>query len=224
MKYRCHEEWRDDPYHDWDFDNDGYPGGFVYGDDVYIDDYYMYERWKPIKGFENNYWVSDMGRVWSIKSQHFLRVKPMDKHGHLGVCLYLNGVAHYRYIHRLVAEAFLQNPNRYPIVRHIYDQPDCNTADDIIWGTQQDNFFDSVRNGRAYIPSDADREKGFEKVRTPIRAVNLKTGEQFIFKGQGEAGRFLGIPQANIWKVLNNQRYSAGGYIFEYLNRGGYYD
>ena len=223
MRYRCHEEWRDDPYHDYDWGNDGYPGEFVYGDLLYIDEYYMDERWKPVKGFENNYWVSDMARVWSVKSQQFLRVKPMDKHGHLGVCLHVNGRAYYRYIHRLVAEAFLPNPHNYPVVRHVDDCPRFNTADDIIWGTQRDNFYDSIRNGRAYIPSNEDREKGHEKTRTPICAINLQTGDRFEFRGQGEAERILNIPQANIWKVLNKQRRSAGGYYFEYLNRGKRY-
>ena len=39
MRYRCYEEWRDDPYHDWDLDNDGYPGEFVYGDLIYDDEF-----------------------------------------------------------------------------------------------------------------------------------------------------------------------------------------
>lgn len=213
----------DDP-HDWNIN--GWPGEFIYGDDVYIDDGYMEERWKPIDGFEGEYWVSNFARVWSVKSQRFLKVKPMDNHGHLGVCLHSNGEKYYRYIHRLVAEAFIPNHKKLPIVRHLYDNPEENTYLDLAWGTQKDNMYDAIRNNKAYRITEEDREKGLEGLRTPIRAINLDTGDILIFKGQGEASRVLGIPQANIWKVLNNQRKHAKRYKFEYIERGediGYY-
>lgn len=207
-------------YECMDWDSDGFPGEFIFGDQMYIDDYYMEERWKPIDGFRSEYWVSNKSRVWSMKNRQFLKLKPMDKHGHLGVCLTLNGRRYYEYIHRLVADAFIPNPHNYPVVRHLYDNPEYNEVEDLAWGTQRDNMYDAIRNGRAYMLTDEDREKGFEQSRTPIKAINLSTGEELIFRGQGEAARILGIPQANIWKVLNHQRPRAQGYVFEYLKRG----
>lgn len=210
--------------HDWDIE--GWPGECVYGDNVYVDDYYMGEKWKPIKHFENEYWVSNMARVWSVKTQRFMKLKPLDDHGHLGVCLTSGGERYYRYIHRLVAEAFIPNPNNLPVVRHIYDEPMCNEVEDIAWGTQRDNIYDAIKNKKAYVLSEADREKGFEKCRTPIRATNILTGDVFTFRGQGEAARILGIPQANIWKVLNGLRPHAHNFTFEYLKKevcDGYY-
>lgn len=212
----------EDRYECMDWDTDGYPGEFIYGDYMYIDDYYMEERWKPIDGFRMEYWVSNLARVWSMKNRQFLKLKRMDRHGHLGVCLHLDGFKYYEYIHILVAEAFIPNTHNYPIVRHLYDNPNYNTVYDITWGTQRDNMHDAIRNGRAYRLTDEDREKGFEKSRTPIRAINMTTGDILSFRGQGEASRILGIPQANIWKVLNHQRPRAQGYTFEYMNRGEY--
>lgn len=220
MRRYYNESRRENPYYDYDWDNDGYPGEFVYGEDAYVDDYYMDERWKPIRGFEREYWVSNLARVYSVKSRSFLKVKPMDDHGHLGVCLYHNGIRYYRYIHRLVAEAFIPNTKKYPIVRHINDNPEFNTIDDIDWGTQRDNIHDAIRNGTAYIPTDIDREKSCARVRLPITAINVITGDVLYFDSQTEAARVLKIPQANIWKVLNGQRRSAGKYIFEYHNGG----
>lgn len=217
----------DNPYKDYDYGNDGCPGEFIYGDDVYIDDYYMGELWKPIAGFEGLYWVSDMGRVWSEKKNWFLTIKPLDNHGHLGVCLYKNGKGYYRYIHRLVAEAFIPNPDNHPIVRHYDDVPSYNTVGDLRWGTHRDNAFDSIRNGTAYLWTKEDRQRSIEATRTPIIATNLSTGERILFKSQNEAGRVLGIPQANIWKVLNHERPRAQGYTFDYISRedelNGYY-
>ena len=212
----------DNPYKDYDWDYYGYPGEYVFGDDAYIEDCYLDERWKPINGFCRKYWISNFGRVWSTRSQSFLKVKPMDDHGHLGVCLYADGERYYRYIHRLVAEEFIPNPNRYPIVRHIDDIPYYNTVEDLMWGTQRDNFYDSVKNGRAYIPTDEDRRKGNLDRMTPLIAINLTSGEKLYFESQGEASRALNIQQSNIWKVLNGVRRSAGNYTFKYGNRGDY--
>lgn len=195
------------------YNNDYLIGEQVYGDDVYVDDYYMEERWAFIPGAPG-YLVSDMARVWSVKSQSFVKVKPLDNHGHLGVCLYVNGRRIYRYIHRLVAEAFIPNPHNYPIVRHLLDEPRFNSYDELAWGTQRDNAIDAVRNGKNHVITPEERRKGYVDRMTHVEAINKDTGHVLYFESQCEASRVLGIPQANIWKVLRGQRPYAGGYIF----------
>ena len=189
-------------------------GRFVYGDDVYVDDGYMDEEWEYIDGFPD-YMISNKARVWSIKTQRFLTVKPMDDHGHLGVCLYKDGNRYYKYIHRLVAEAFIPNPNDLPIVRHLYDDPSQNEYKDLSWGTQKDNIHDCIKNGRAYFLTSKDRYKGNKDRMMAIIAINVKTGEQKTFESQNEASRSLKIPQANIYKVIHGKRHTAGGYLFK---------
>ena len=194
-------------------------GELVYGDNIYIPEEYMDEKWWYINSCPG-YMISDCGRVWSEKSQQFIKPKPMDKHGHLGVCLLINGKRCYKYVHRLIAEAFIPNPNNYPIVRHLNDNPYDNELDNLDWGTQKDNYNDCKRNGHTYIPTDNDREMGFRKIRKPIVAIDIESGKIMKFKGQQEASRILGIQQANIWKVLNGKRSSTCGYRFEYLKEG----
>lgn len=196
-------------------------GEYIYGDDVYIPEEYMDEKWWYIHGYPG-YMISDYGRIWSEKSHIFLKPKPLDNHGHIGVSLCVDGVRHYEYTHRLMAKAFIPNRNNYPIVRHLNDISDNNDLDNLAWGTQKDNVRDSIHNGTARFITPEEREIGLSKLRKPVIAINIKTGEKQTFRGQTEASRFLNIQQSNIWKVLNKERSSAGGYYFEYLNKEEY--
>lgn len=193
--------------------SDPMDGEFVFGDNIYIDDYYMGEKWAPIEHFPG-YFVSDKGRVWSCLTNRFLKLKNLDDHGHLGVCLNVNGSTHYKYIHRLVAEAFMPNPDNHSIVRHLNDNPQWNTVEDLAWGTQFDNAQDCIRNGHHHAITDEERRKGNLDRMMPIVAVNEQTGEIQEYESQNYAARCLNIPQANIWKVLHDERPRARGYKF----------
>lgn len=200
--------------------NEYIKGEYIYGDYTGLSDEFLDEEWWYIIGAPG-YMISNCGRVWSTKYQDFIKAKPMDKHGHLGVCLYVNGSRRYEYIHRLMAKAFIPNPANYPVVRHLNDNPRDNSIENLQWGTQRDNIRDCINNRHAHIVTQEEREIGISKMRTPIRAIRIKTGEEIVFDGQGKASRFLGIPQANIWKVLNGERCHACGYHFEYVRGGG---
>lgn len=201
--------------------HDYIPGEYVYGDDFYTPDEYIGERWWYIDGIPN-YMISDCGRVWSIGSQQFLKVKPLDGHGHLGVCMCVNGRRVYRYIHQLMARAFIPNPNNLPIVRHLDDDPHYNYLDNLAWGTQKDNYNDCLSNGRVHYVTPEEREIGLEKMRIPVLATNLKTGEKICYQSQSDAARDLGLQQANVWKVLNGVRNHTCGYHFKYLDKEAY--
>lgn len=169
------------------------------------------EQWAEI---DYGYYVSDYGRIWSGRSQKFLKPKRMDKYGHVGFVIHNGGRDKYLYLHRLVAEEFIPNPRHYPIVRHLNDDPTDNRAENLAWGTQKDNMHDSIEAGRSYTLTDEDREIGYEKVRIPVIAKNLRTGKEIHFRSQTDAARELNIQQANIWKVLHGERRMAGGYSF----------
>ena len=208
---------------DYDLGYDYISGEYVYGDERYTPDEYIGERWLQIPEAPD-YLISDMGRIWSEKSQQFVKQKPLDKHGHMGVCLYVNGYRRYFYIHRLMAKAFISNPNNYPVVRHLNDNPKDNCLENFAWGTQRDNAEDAKRNGRTSKCSDEIRDRVAQSQRKPIIATNIKTCEKIFFRGQNEASRILQIQQSNIWKVLNGKRKSTCGYYFEYVNDGDVYE
>lgn len=180
-------------------------------------DAYDNEIWSPIKNYPE-YMVSTRGRVWSNKKGKLLKTRLMDDWGHVGVDLCKNGKRAHKYMHRLMAEAFLPNPDNLPVVRHINDIPDDNIIDNLAWGTWGDNTQDAIKNGSFKYPTDEDREKGWKVCRVPIIAINLKSGERTRFDGVGIASRELGIS-----KVLTGKRDQTMNYKFEYAEKGDWF-
>ena len=85
----------------------------------------MKEIWSVIVGFPM-YKISTFGRVKSLYTNKIL--KPINKKGYMFVTLAEDGKQYNRAIHRLVAKAFIANPNRYPMINH----KDENKANNII--------------------------------------------------------------------------------------------
>ena len=101
----------------------------------------MEEIWKDIKGYEGLYQVSNLGRVKSLKFGKERILKPgRKKIGYLIVLLYdNNGICKWFRIHRLVAEAFIPNPNNLPEVNHKDEDKSNNRVSNLEWCTRQYN-------------------------------------------------------------------------------------
>ena len=209
-----------DEMYDWPIT--GIPGEYVYGEDCYMSDDYAEERWKQTS--IPHLWVSDYGQFYNDESKRFIKPTHGDGQGHKAVKVTVGGKRYQAYAHRLLAEAFIDNVYNEPNVRHLNDVPDDNDLDNLAWGTQLENHLDSVRNGNHKPVTDAARRKGIDITRHPVKAINKSTGEELYFESQGEAGRKLGIPQANIWKVINGERHSAGNYFFEEIEKEACYE
>lgn len=105
----------------------------------------MDEFWKPIPGFEGMYEVSNIGRVKSCKRMRISRsgslalvkermLKPRaDKNGYLEVALCKDGKLHYFRCHRLVAMAFIPNPNHLPVINHKDENVANNQVSNLEW-------------------------------------------------------------------------------------------
>ena len=108
----------------------------------------MKEIWKPVCGYENLYEVSNLGRVKALEryvhnngglqKRHETILKPSGKI-HFGVTLCKEGTTKRRTVHRLVAEAFIPNPENKPVVDHIDTNPKNNRVDNLRWVTTQEN-------------------------------------------------------------------------------------
>lgn len=137
----------------------------------------MEEVWKDVAGYEGIYQISNMGRVYSLPRKEKQRcqyggyierpwggklIKPHDNgNGYLYVTLRKNGVRKNFYIHRLVATAFVDNPNGDDYVNHIDYNIRNNMHTNLEWCTQRENILHSVPNMRKphnnKLPSTGER-------------------------------------------------------------------
>ena len=118
-------------------------------------------EWKELKRYEGLYLINENGDVQSID-----RYLPFGKHnkalykGKLKNRLKANQFGHQKYIlwkdnkykneliHRLVAENYIPNPNNYPCVLHIDNDPTNNHVSNLMWGTKKMNTQQMVSAGR----------------------------------------------------------------------------
>lgn len=98
----------------------------------------MEEIFKPVAGFEESYEVSNKGRVFSIRRNNFLKGK-VDKDGYLEFVLSDGANRKYKRGHRLVAEAFIPNPDNLPVINHIDHSKDNNVVENLEWCTVTHN-------------------------------------------------------------------------------------
>ena len=90
------------------------------------------EIWMDIKGYEGKYKVSNMGRVYSIRSHKYLAIRNNGR-GYLYVSLWKDNKEKKEYLHRLVARHFIPNPNNLPQVNHKDENKENNSWDNLEW-------------------------------------------------------------------------------------------
>lgn len=173
--------------------------------------------WKDIKNFEGLYQISDTGEVKSVKRlkqnnngyqevKDRLRVLTPDKDGYLRVCLSKHGKHYLKTVHRLVAEAFIPNPDNLPIINHMDEDKQNNSVDNLEWCTVQYN----TRYG-------SGMEKTAMAQGKPV--IQIKDGIPINeYYSTGKASRETGVPQANIYKACAGERRTAGGYEWRFKN------
>ena len=100
----------------------------------------MDEVFKSIKGYEGLYSISNLGRVRSDRYNRIISSR-LKKNGYLEASLNRNNIKIYYKIHRLVAEAFLPNPNNYSVVDHIDGNRSNNNINNLQWTTQKNTIY-----------------------------------------------------------------------------------
>ena len=103
----------------------------------------MEEIWKDVEGYDGKYQVSNIGRVKSlwdrgVKREKILSLQNHDA-GYLRIVLSKDGIAKLYLVHRLVAEAFIDNPNNYEFVNHKDEDKKNNSVENLEWCTKSYN-------------------------------------------------------------------------------------
>ena len=179
----------------------------------------MTEEWRTIEGYDA-YEVSNFGRVRSkdryvnirsygqrlIPGQILKGESNPHRHGYWMVSLCSKSKHRNFQIHRLVAQAFIPNPENKPQVNHIDNNPANNRADNLEWVTAQENNDWKVACGRSGNPN-----------KKPIKATNIKTGETLIFESSLDAVRY-GFKRPSIWRNMTGEYSHHKGYVFEFID------
>lgn len=173
----------------------------------------MNEIWKPIRGYEGFYEVSSLGNVRSLKratTNGKVLKQGRRPNEYLKVTLCKNNNHKTRAVHRLVAEAFIPNPNNLPEVNHKDGNKRNNSVENLEWVTREENVWHSMEVGlRKPIFNNPLRSKA-------VKQYSLDGILLHIYPSTGEAERQTGIRHGNIVKCCNRQTPTAGGYKWEY--------
>lgn len=172
------------------------------------------EVWKDVQGFKGYYQVSNEGNVRSVDRtnkdgrkykgrQLSLRT---DHRGYKDVMLYKEGIAKRVKVHRLVAEAFIPNPNNLPQVNHLNEVKDDNNVSNLEWITDIDN------KNYGSLPSRR-RLRGIEQ---GVKVVATDSnGNKRVFNSIKEASVTLGVYRSAIYQSLSDPNIFRYGFKFK---------
>ena len=108
------------------------------------------EIWKSLEGFDFDYQVSNFGNVKNNDSGNILTPSPTKKN-YLRVCLKYQGKHKTFKVHRLVAQAFIPNPNNYNEINHINRNRADNRVENLEWTTHVKNMLGAYKKGKRNI-------------------------------------------------------------------------
>ena len=119
----------------------------------------MEEIWKDIEGYEGLYQISNIGQIKALEKPRIspsggVGIRPEkilktwdNQRGYLQIVIRKNNIPKGHKIHRLVAEHFIPNPNKYPQVNHKNGIKTDNRVENLEWCTAQENIRHSWKNG-----------------------------------------------------------------------------
>ena len=172
--------------------------------------------WKIIEGYEN-YSVNELGQVKNNKRNHIMKVGK-DKDGYGLIALSKNNIGKTYKVHRLVAIAFIQNPENKPQVNHINGIKNDNRLENLEWctsGENQKHSFDFL-NRQSPMKGKIGKDNHCSK---PVKQLTLSGELIKIFSSAEDVFRELGIFASNISCVCHGRQKTAGGFKWEHAKQ-----
>lgn len=172
--------------------------------------------WKDIPNFEGIYQVSNYGDILNITTNKYLKGN-IKNTGYVEVMLTKEKHRCYRYVHRLVAEAFIPNPENLETVNHKNELKTDNSVDNLEWMTQKENNNYGSRNKRISKFRQTSQFGGNNP--NAVKVLNKTTGE--IFESVRDAAKKYNCNPATISSACNpldrHHNYSIKGCKWEWL-------
>ena len=177
------------------------------------------QRWKPTHIFSEYYHISDSGELYSVRANKVLKYN-VDPDGYRYYVLCVSGERHTIKAHRLVALAFIPNPDNKPAIDHINGNKTDNRVCNLRWVTNKENSHNPItlktlqENGKANISKliKASKERGFGR-----KAVEVYKGKMLVgvFESQRLAAECIGVGEGHISSCLSGKRKQTHGYTFK---------
>lgn len=190
----------------------------------------MKEKWEDIKGYEKLYQVSNLGNVKSVdrviryssgqnrifKGQMIKQQK--SKNGYLYVDLFNNGKKHH-FVHRVVAEVFIDNANNLPQVNHKDENKLNNCVDNLEWCTVINNLRYGTRSARAAKHKNYSiiSKKVAQKLGKHVAQVSCSGEIIKTFPSIRQASRETGYERKSISLCCNGTYQRAYGFIWKFI-------
>lgn len=185
-----------------------------------------YYREVKLNGNDTNYRVSYNGTVLSEYNMRELTIG-ITPCGYCKVTLYIDRKPNYCLVHRLVAQAFLPNPNNCPQVNHKNGIKTDNRVENLEWCSEKynNNFGKHNQNISNSLKGKAKSEDHILKIiesrnRSPVFQIDMKDGVILEeYRSMREAERSTGIFESNISQCCKGRTRSAGGFRWKYKNK-----
>ena len=182
----------------------------------------MSKTWKEIKGYEGRYLISDSGNVMSLNygKMGFAKVLTwkVNNKGYAWVELRKNGIKEQKLIHRLVAEAFIENPEGFNLINHKDENPLNNDVDNLEWCDNSYNVRYSLERHpeRRVYHGHGIREGKYKA----LAVIQLDKGGNVIKEWENARTIFVetGMSDWSISEVCRGNRHTAYGYLWRYAN------
>ena len=162
-------------------------------------------EWKPIPNYENLYEVSNTGEIRSIKPRYKnkqILKAGVGSRGYLVVTLCNKNTQKSYNVHRLVAQAFIPNPNNLPCVNHKDENRTNNNVDNLEWCTYK---YNNTYGNRL--------DKYISKRGKSVMCVETNK----VYRSTQEASKLTGINQGGISSCCNGKRNVAGGFHWVFV-------
>ena len=160
------------------------------------------EQWKTIDGFDGRYEISSLGIVRNRETGKILKHSYVSGYPLVRLCLHNEKFP--RFVHRLVAEYYIPNPNNYPFINHKDENPANFSIDNLEWCTPKYN------SNYGTCP---------ECHRVPVAQFSMEGELIKVYRSISEASAQTGIRITGISDTINKRHKSAGGYRWEYIDR-----